>query len=271
MMGWFGSKVRVTMVDGATGEAFAVTKMKPGDLPETFARSTTLHLGGDDWKVVKAVPKTRAEYARSRKLELHLSRVHGIDPGAILYSLPSICDAIPGISNVPVDGSEFFLGEDDWRQVELVSSAYSDQVEDELERIRQAHGTRVEGSGWREIRVRSKPRSPLGCSLSLVDLMARLGFEGELGGLAYRDSERRIQDGFVLQLEGLTLYGHAPAGRVESLAVAQYLDVPVPAQSGALVRDLAGDLELDLVDWCRCGRVAADRCDFDRLLAENGG
>ncbi|MFT4648429.1 MAG: hypothetical protein ACI9X4_001653 [Glaciecola sp.] len=269
-MMWFRSKVRVTLIEGSTGKTFAVTKMKPQDLPESFVKPTTMHLAGDDWQVVRAVPATRKEYAKSRKLKLHLSRVHGVDPAPILYSLPSICDAIPGLGVQPVDGSEFLLGEDDWRQVELVSADQSEQVDDELQRIRQVHETRVEGGGWPEMRVRSKPRSPISRELTLIDLMARLGFHGRPGGLAYRDSERRVQAGFVLALEGLTLYGEAPDGKVRSLGVDPYSQRSVPLESIARLRTLAGDLELDLVDWCRCARMAADRCDFDRLLAENG-
>jgi hypothetical protein len=270
IMRWFGSKVRVTLIEGSTGKAFAVTKMKLQDLPESFAKPTTMHLAGDDWKVVRAVPTTRKDYAKSRKLKLHLSRVHGVDPGAILYSLPSICDAIPGLGVQPVDGSELLLGEDDWRQVELVATDQSEQVEDELQRIRQVHETRIEGGGWPEMRVRSKPRSPISRELTLIDLMARLGFYGRPGGLAYRDSARRIQAGFVLALEGLTLYGEAPDGKVSSLGVARNAEQSVPLESIARLRTLAGDLELDLVDWCHCARMAADRSDFDRWLAGNG-
>ena len=90
------------------------------------------------------------------------------------------------------------------------------------------------------------------------------------GGLAYRESDRRIEGGFVLELDGLTLYGDTCRGLVQSLAVAQISDQPIPPGSIAQIRALAGELELDLVDWCRCARVAADRCDFDRLLAETG-
>ncbi|MDF1836530.1 MAG: hypothetical protein P1V35_01560 [Planctomycetota bacterium] len=270
-MFWFGSKVRVTLVDGLTGETVAVTKMNPKDLPGSFARATTMHVSGEDWQIVKAVPSSRVEYTKSRRLTLHLSRAHGLQAGAILYSLPSICDAIPGLGETAVDGSEFLLAEDDWRQVELVSSDQAEQVDRELELIRKVHGAGVEGGGWPEIRVRSKPRAPISCDLTLIELMAKLGFKGRPGGLAYKDSPRRIQAGFVLRLKGLTLYGDAPQGRVRSLGVGPRLEWALPLEAMGQIRSLAEDLGLDLVDWCRCARVAADRCDFDRVLAENDG
>ena len=56
----FTRKVNVTLIDDATGAAFARASMPPGELPETFAVETTMHLGTDDWRVVAADPPTRS-------------------------------------------------------------------------------------------------------------------------------------------------------------------------------------------------------------------
>ena len=109
-MGWFSRNISVTLIDDATGSVFATTDMPPADLPETFALETTLHIGDVDWSVVDAVPRTRPEFSKSRKLTLRLRRVEKIDPSKILFSLPSICDRIPSVGGGPLaaDDTAFF-------------------------------------------------------------------------------------------------------------------------------------------------------------------
>src|SRR5438128_2305534 len=106
-MGWFNSKIDVTLIDDASGKYIGVTKMLPEALPESFKLNTTLHLGDADWSVVRAQPETRAEFAKSKSLTIRLRKVEKIDPSKILYSLPSICDFIPGLSDRTLNGDEF--------------------------------------------------------------------------------------------------------------------------------------------------------------------
>src|SRR6478609_4441659 len=101
-MAWFKREVTVTLIDDVTDEPIGVTKMPPADLPETFERETTLHIGDVDWSVVDATPKTRPEYSASKSLTLRLRRIEKVDPRNILFSLPSICDYIPPLGNEPV-------------------------------------------------------------------------------------------------------------------------------------------------------------------------
>lgn len=137
-MTWFSSKVKVTFIDEATGGSFGVTEMLPTDLPESFEIDTTLHLGNEDWSVVGAQPKTRAEYEKSKSLVLRLRRIE-MDPSNIMFSLPSICDSIPGVTEHKLSGAEFILAEDDWRQFEFVSNDRAADVDDEIEKIRLIH------------------------------------------------------------------------------------------------------------------------------------
>lgn len=61
-MGWFRRTVTVILIDDATGAPFAPP---PADLPKSFELDTTVHLGGIDWSVVHAEPRTRADYTSS--------------------------------------------------------------------------------------------------------------------------------------------------------------------------------------------------------------
>ena len=108
-MGWFSRKVdavAVTLIDNATGATFAQSQVPPENLPETFARDTTMHLGDEDWSVMHADPQTRTEYSKSGKLTLRLRRLEWVDPKSLLYSLPSIRDRLPAVAEAGLAGSE---------------------------------------------------------------------------------------------------------------------------------------------------------------------
>jgi hypothetical protein len=104
-MGWFSRKVLVTLINDATGEAFAITKMAPTNLPESFEIETTLHLGESDWSVVHAEPRTRAAYAKSCLLTLRLRRTEMISAEAISFSQLDITERFD-------DNQK--LGKDEW-------------------------------------------------------------------------------------------------------------------------------------------------------------
>jgi hypothetical protein len=104
-MGWFSRKVLVTLIDDATGAAFATTKMPPADLPESFEVATTLHLGDADWSVVHAEPQTRERYTNSGSLTLRLRKIEKIATEAISFSQLDITEQF--------DDNQT-LGKDDW-------------------------------------------------------------------------------------------------------------------------------------------------------------
>ncbi|MGH9759401.1 MAG: hypothetical protein ACREDR_43340, partial [Blastocatellia bacterium] len=216
------STVTVTFIDDATGESIRVAEIPPYDLPESFEPRTTIDIGDTKWTVVEASPLTRAEYLISKALTLRLSRVEPLGSREIFFSLPSICDPIPGISDEPNDGTEFIIADDDWRQFEFVSSALSDEVDEEIAQIRLIHQNASAKVGWREIHVRKEPSAPLVCTLTLDDLARRLNAP-EPGGVTYQGARTRIQDGYSLIIkDGVTVYGVAPNRSVEVIALNQY-------------------------------------------------
>jgi hypothetical protein len=104
-MSWFTRNIEVTLIDDATGAAFASSTMPPDDLPESFAIDTTLHLGDDNWSVVHADPQTKTEFTKSGKVTLWLRRIEMIDPKAISFSQLDITERFDDNAN---------LGADEW-------------------------------------------------------------------------------------------------------------------------------------------------------------
>jgi len=262
------TKIKIAFIDDATGESIAVTEMPTSDLPESFVVDTTLHIGNEEWSIVDAQPMTRDAYTKSKTLTLRLRRIELMALGDILYSLPSICDAIPCVEDQQLSGSEFALAEDDWRQFEFVSNELAPVVDEEIEKIRLIHENEAAEFGWQEIHVRANPELPLTCILTLADLADSLNAPCESVGVTFHGQRSQIANGYAFRTDDLTLYGVAPNGNVQTIALDQYADASPGAESINRLKTIAHDLRLDLVYWCRCVRVGPDDPFFVSLLAD---
>jgi hypothetical protein len=266
LMEGFTRNVAVTLIDDATGEAFAVTEMPFDDIPESFEVETTLHIGDVDWSVVHAEPRTRPEYTKSGSLTLRLRRIEKVDLRDILFSLPSICDRLAELGGGALSGGECVLAEDDWRQFELVSRQFADECDAEITAIRRIHEQARAEVGWREIHVRRRPDPPIAAALSLDGLSRAFGGV-VFRGVTYRGTGSPIASGYSFRgADGLECYGVTDAGRVTVLGVVQEAVVPAPVRSAGALIEIAREFDLDLVHWCRCVRAAWDDPLFRRLL-----
>lgn len=230
--------IRVELVDAGTGQVIARAELPVEQLPESFEADTTLHLGGDDWSVESAEPMTRAEYVASGKLRVVMRKLERVDPKAILFSLPTIENTLPPIG--AGEGDALPLHEDDWRQLELVSSALEPEIAAELADIRAALTTR-KGAGYEKLHVRSRIAKPLaGREIQLAALATALGdpARGQVaigGGL--------VVGGFAYPVDDGVVYGHEDGGLVQVLALLGEPDPKLVAF--AKLHDLV------LVTWCR--------------------
>src|SRR5262249_49848811 len=156
-------------------------------LPDTFEIDTTLHIGSDSWTVSQAIPSTKAEFRKSGKvsLYLHKPKVTTVPIAELLYSLPTVSDALPELVDQKSLENIVVFHEDDWRQVELVSAKQSDLVEQELSSIREIYEKQRVESGFKALHVRKLVTAPLSTShLSLAELKKTVGMSHEYAGVA---------------------------------------------------------------------------------------
>jgi hypothetical protein len=246
-MGFFSRKVQVTLIDDRSGEVIAKTNLEPSALPASFFESTTMHLGEADWSVVAADPMTRELYEKSQRLVLRLRPVERVNPQRLLFSLPTICDQLPVSDGPDADGAEVVLLEDDWRQVELVSSSLLERVQTEIDAVRTILMLEREGPGFRNVHVRASLPPPLaGTPVSLDALSAVIGDPPCLP-LRFDGAARRVTDGFALRVDARhVLYGIHQRGNVTILGLH-------PCRPGGVagLEPFAGSYGLVVVNWCR--------------------
>jgi hypothetical protein len=254
--------VSVEFIDAATGRVFARSDVPAGQLPDSFAPETTLQLGGDPWLVDRAEPSSAAEFVASGRLVLTVRRLLTVSPHDVLYSLPTICDALPvvGPAPAPVDCLEFH--EDGWRQVELVSRSQAATVNTELDAIQivyEQHGIRDSDGrviGFNKIHVR--PGDPLVESVSWQRLRGLfVPSSHAYGGVRFRGSAAVALGSFAFGVGPLVWYGLTARDNVTVLGLTFTADDR--AISPEAIEPVLREFDLALVDWCRCAAIGPDR------------
>jgi hypothetical protein len=201
-------------VEADTGKLLVESDTPLDSLPETFAGDITLHIGGDDWSVVRAEPLTKAQFSRSGKLRVELRSLKSVaivNPREILFSLPTLNDALPLCDGAKADGSEFEMHEDDWRQTEWVDRRFADLIEQELASVRRIHEEHQGpgGMGFRKVHTRSLIAQPLDMSPSTVQaVIDAIAPGGRTRNLRLRGEARCVRDGFAIRVsDSAWLYG----------------------------------------------------------------
>lgn len=234
--------IRVVLIDAATATPIGEADLPPDQLPESFDAATTLHLGDAEWQVEYAEPTTRAAYVASGRLLLRLRRIEMVDPRTILFSLPTLENALPPLEPAEPDrlGEALWMREDDWRQHELVAVAQSPSVDEELAAIRDIHDHARQGPGFARLHVRERIPQPLaGIALTAAEVGRTLGAPRR--PLAVGDG--LVVGGFAFPAGRGYVYGREAGGVVAELGLA-------PGAEPALLGALLAAHPVLVVDWC---------------------
>ena len=163
--------VHVQLIDAATSRLLAELDLPPEQLPESFEGATTFFIGDLDWNVEHAEPMTRAEFVASGHLRVVLREVEKVDPKQILFSLPTLENALPDMIDGDA-GRALAFADDDWRQREYVSARFTPEIQAERADIARVYETHT-GVGFRELHVRKRIPEPLaGVTLAFEDVAA---------------------------------------------------------------------------------------------------
>jgi hypothetical protein len=257
--------VEVEFVDASTGHVFARSEIPVEQLPATFDVDSTLTLAGDSWSVVRAEPPTATEFRAIGRLVLMLSRVRSVPPRDMLYSLPTLCDALPPVDPAHTAANLLQLHEDDWRQVELVSANFADVVATELAAIQQVYDahtvTGAQGGlvGFRDLHVRVHPQAPLIPPLPQAAIRQLLPTQRSFAGVGFLDGAGTAVGSFAFGCGPFNVYGLAAGDTVTVLGL-QLGRARFNAANGtaAGLEGVMRAFALTLVDWCRCTVVDAD-------------
>lgn len=247
------SVIEVKFYEESRETPFAVSKVATEQLPDTFEIDTTMHIGEESWRVIGAEPSDKSKFRTSGKLNLYLAKteIAKIDPGELLYSLPTINNDIASVKSADSLEGAAVLREDDWRQFEFLDKRYESLIGQELDSIRNIYENHSEGMGFNNLHLRKRIVSPLGdaaLTLSLLEKSFKVSREFE--GVAFDSSDTKIVGGFALQVESDWLLW----GQVNESGIVTALNLSRTKESS--INGIATEIDrftekygLYLVDW----------------------
>lgn len=195
-----------------------------------------------------------------------------VDPKSILFSTPTLNDALPALQKgTSPAGKLFQVHEDDWRQFEAVSATYRDQIDRELAAIRDVLATASvrtkagdrELTAFRKVHVRKLITEPVKSGLLLSRIASFAINPTEYTGFSLSGSPP-VLGGYALAIDGLVVFGQADGDRVLSLCFANDGAPKVePARATKLV-ELLQEADLVVVHWPSATKIAP--AEFLRYL-----
>jgi|SRR5882672_632341 len=253
--------VHSEFVNASDGTMIAVSDMPPEQLPETFAISTTLDMGGKKWSVERAEPRDKSDILKAGKVRVFLAPITMMPPGDILFSLPTIADDVGAATGDSLPSSQIFaLHEDDWRQVEFVAQKFSGEIDAELADIRRIYAEQRAGVGFKSVHVRRRNPNPLpGCNLSLPELETVLSPQKKFQALGFQRARGTVPHGFAWEIdEDCVIWGTTSAdGKVTCLCL-----LGTPREEAAGISESFAKLnaqhQLTFVDSCSATNIATD-------------
>ncbi|MFA7335303.1 MAG: hypothetical protein WC028_00860 [Candidatus Obscuribacterales bacterium] len=256
-------RVEVTIVNG-DGKVLTQTTQRLEDIPERFDVQTIIDLGPLKFMIVEADPADRNGCGASGKLTLKVQPIVSMNPKDILYTLPTIAYSIGAEVPIDADGKRILvMHEDNWRQVELVSSSLTAEIALEFSAIAAIFEKRTADGAFRSVHARERVECPLASTVLRVSELRcferGMAFDGVsyaqpgINGITHIKSV--VSGGFALQVAGgLVLYGQFvkdSAGRelVNALGVADAKPSNVELAASATA-ELCQKHSLVLIDWC---------------------
>ena len=265
--------VEVIFIDVETGERIAGGNLPASQLPDTFAKNTVMHIGDDPWQVVKAEPVTAQEFTKTGKLTLTCAKVEYISPDGILYSLPTFNDGIPGTGDLAPEHNVLTLHEDDWRQMEFVSTSHMETINIEIRAIMAIYQNHQVEAGFSKVHVRKAIPKPLKSSLNLKKLKQYMPeYVQEASAVVFEQDENRLEAVFALNISPLALYGHlTKSGDIDTLGM-QFIDNPTNTQPYVIdgLVNFMIDFDLVFVDWVRLQVIPPSTDGFQTYFGKFG-
>lgn len=266
--------ILVKFINAANGQTVSESKADIDDLPDAFDTEREVVIDGKSWEFLEAIPLLKTEFAKSGRVEIRLRDLGLIDPAKVLFSLPTLDTDLPEIGDKECPREDrLIIHEDDWRQIEFISTSHLSGIESELRAIEKIFQESREGNGFREIHTRGEVGAPLyDTLLSFGKAKQSLGCRRELKGVSFAGITSSIENGFAFESEfGMTFYGQQSEGVVKSLCRTTRNNADLDRDAAAKrLAEFTSAHNLIYVDWCWMVALNGNEKEFLKHFAECG-
>jgi hypothetical protein len=175
------------------------------------------------------------------------------DPKTLLFSLVTISDALPPTHPVNPQTTDLVLPEDDWRQLEAVSSSYLAEVNAELADIRRIFREKSkqlgEGRSFTEMHIRKRIPAPITAALSWDRLVAAAGISAASVADVALSGTGVVINGFSTRAGNLVIYGTRSGDAVQHLCFVVTSKPGVDENAATKLAAFFDENRLLLVHW----------------------
>ncbi len=243
--------INVTFIDVTTGITLGIYEVPLEQLPQSFEAATTLNMGGSDWSIEDAEPKTAEEFIKSGQLTLKMRQLKKVNPKDVLFSLPTIAGDIPTDTSKEATYQDFIftMHEDSWRQYEFLRPQSSELMHQELNKIKEVkekYSQKVDDSltAYSNCHLRQTIGQP---ELAIdFDQLKSLLLTKEEGSLALKSYEGFVPGGFTLKTNETTYYGTLnDQQQVTLLGIANFSENTINE-----IKFIIQAFGLLFIDWC---------------------
>lgn len=180
-----------------------------------------------------------------------------IDPKSVLFSTPTLNDALPAFQPRATSGGRLLeLHEDDWRQFEAVSAAYEREINVEFAVIREVRATATvktkvgdrDLTAFRKIHVRKLITAPIESNVLRSRLAELADQRSEYSGLSLSGSPP-VVGGYAFRIGEIIIFGQADGERVLSVCFTSSGSPKLDPGKAQSLADLLQKNGLTVVHW----------------------
>lgn len=247
----FPKKIKVTLIDAATGKSLGKHTIPAAALPAAFNRPTVLEIDNTNWRVLKADPISADDFLYSKKLILEVCNADNTATQELKYSLPTVCKELPAIGiDSLYQAFTLELDQEDWRQVEFLPLGQSEAIEEAIKSIESIlTGQPNPLLGYEQQYSRNDVAQP-GLAIPWSEFCDLL--PNPVLGNVVVNNKRLVQDGFAIRSEGYTYYGIVREGLIQMLCLTQF------DSADDEFMQVIDTFQLTMVDWCGARRMSAE-------------
>jgi hypothetical protein len=247
----FPKKIKVTCIDGVTGEQIGKYKLPLSQVPLVFNKPVTTNIEGNEWRIIKAHPVNPDDIAIFKKLTLHVLNNDQLQQTPLGYNVPTRHASSPLTTPAPFyQQFTLELTADDWLQMEFLPAQSLPLIQEEIaliDPILVAEGGTNPLLGFDTMHVRNQT-SQLGVDIPFDAFCAAIPVN-QKGNIRLAGGDF-IENGFALRTDNYEYYGTVENNRITHLCLTAFDCIDDEFSLVATTWDLA------LVNWCQ-GSITA--------------
>jgi hypothetical protein len=241
----FPKRIKVTCIDGVTGQPIGKYKIALTHLPDLFDKPVTLTIEGNTWRVIKASPISADEFSIFKKLTLHVLNKEQLQQIPLGHNISTRNASTPLTTTTPLyKECTLDITADDWLQLEFLPAAALPLIHEELALIDPILLAK-DGSnpllGYDTMHIRHQT-AHLGVNIPF-DVFRSSVQLSKKGNIRFGGDDF-VENGFVVQTDNYEYYGTVVNNQITHLGLTSFDCIDDEFSYIVTVWDLV------LVNWC---------------------